>query len=77
MTKAINSTGHLFATRKTPDKGTRDRTSETIAADVLAFQLAGGTIEKLGTTCALKHIPAQQVVPPTPVRSRSRAKSAG
>jgi len=75
MTKALSTTTHLFG-RKTANKGTRELTSESISADLLAFQLAGGTIEKLGNTCTLKHIPATQAVPPDPVRSLGRAKSA-
>lgn len=68
MTKATNSTGHLFAGKRS-NKNARDRTSESIAADIAAFELAGGTIEALGNTCTLKHIPTAEAVPPGLVRS--------
>jgi hypothetical protein len=73
MTKALSSTAHLFG-RKPANKGTL--TSESISADLRAFQLAGGTIEKLGNTSTLKHIPATQPVQADPVRSLGRAKAA-
>lgn len=37
---------------------TRQLTSEHIAEHLAAFQAAGGTVEKLGTTQVLKRLPA-------------------
>ena len=75
MTKALGSTGHLFA-RKTPSKTSREPTSESIAADLQAFELAGGLIERLGNTSTLKHIPAVEAAHASPARSPGKAKSA-
>jgi len=75
VTKALGSTGHLFA-RKTPSKTSREPTSESIAADLQAFELAGGLIEKLGNTSTLKHIPTVEPVHPSPARAPGKAKSA-
>ena len=75
MTKALGTTGHLFA-RKTPAKTSREPTSESIAADLQAFELAGGLIEKLGNTSTLKHISPVEAVHAIPARSAGKAKSA-
>lgn len=55
-------TSHLFATRKSGDRGAR-MTSERIAADLAAFHKAGGRIEKLGTTRVLTRIGSDPVAP--------------
>lgn len=75
MSTVPNKTRHLPA-RKNPGGGARDTTSEKIAADLLAFQRAGGIIEKLGNTFTLKTISAEQAVSPVPVHALGKARSA-
>lgn len=54
---APGSTSHLYASRKSGQRGAQF-TSERIAADMAAFRKAGGKIEKLGDTRTLQRIGA-------------------
>ena len=59
-----SKTSHLFGGRRSNDRGAAV-TSERIAADLAAFQRAGGRIEKLGITRTLTRIDPV-AAPPTP-----------
>ncbi|UHQ19845.1 hypothetical protein LVB87_01380 [Lysobacter sp. KIS68-7] len=72
--KTPGNTGHLFA-RKPLAKANREPTHESIAADLTAFEEAGGVIEKLGNTCTLKHIAASEGTHPAPANPPRKAKS--
>lgn len=64
---APSSAGKAFGGRKSNDRGA-SVTSERIAADLAAFDKAGGRIEVLGNTLALKKIgvDATDVAPAPP-----------
>ena len=72
--KTPGNTGHLFA-RKPATKASREPTHESIAADLSAFEEAGGVIEKLGNTCTLKHIVTAEGTHPQPANPPRKAKS--
>ena len=70
-----SKTSHLFSARKAGDRA--PLTHETIAEDIKAFRKAGGRIEVLGTTRALRRIGNDADAPvisepatPTPARRR-------
>lgn len=72
---APSKTSHLFSARKAGDRA--PMTHETIAEDMKAFRKAGGRIEVLGTTRALRRIGNDADAPvmsepatPTPARRR-------
>jgi hypothetical protein len=71
-TKAPNNTGHLFA-RKQPNSK-QGLTRERLDADLVAFQEAGGVIEKLGTTCTLKTIGPMDPAHPLPVHTSGKSR---
>ncbi len=58
-----SKTSHLFATRKVAAKGPITR--ETIEADLAAFREAGGKIEVLGHTRALRRFGPDADATPT------------
>lgn len=60
-----SKTSHLFGSRKPGDRAA-GVTSESISADLDAFQDGGGRIEVLGTTRTLSRIgqPADEPAPP-------------
>jgi hypothetical protein len=65
VTKALGSTGHLFA-RKTPAKTFPRTHQREHRGGPQAFELAGGLIERLGNTSTLKHIPAVEAAHASP-----------
>ena len=63
-----SKTSHLFASR--PAGKNTAITHERIAADLEAFRKAGGEIEVLGVTRALKKIGEDDTPPPAPAKPR-------
>lgn len=63
-----SKTSHLFASR--PAGKNAAITHERIAADLEAFRKAGGEIEVLGVTRALKKIDGDAPPPPPPAKPR-------
>ena len=65
-----SNTTHLFAPRKPGERNAI--THERLAADLEAFHKAGGRIEVLGVTRALKKIDpaAETAPPPAPAKPR-------
>ena len=68
-------TGSLFSRKHNQASLNRTPDRESLAADLNAFEQAGGVIEKLGTTCMFKHLPATEGVHAAPARTPSKAKS--
>lgn len=68
-------TGHFLVRSNTPASINRGRDRELLATDLMAFQQAGGTIEKLGNTRVLKYAPSLEAARPAPVRVPSKAKT--
>ena len=73
--KAPKQTGNFFSRKSNPASINRAPDRESLVADLNAFEQAGGVIEKLGTTCVFKHLPATEGVHPSPARTPSKAKS--
>ena len=65
-----SKTSHLFATRKPTERNAM--THERIAADLEAFRKAGGRIEVLGITRALKKIDPEADATPQPAPAKPR-----
>jgi hypothetical protein len=72
--KTPNTTGHLFTRKQAVQSLNRGPARDTLAEDMLAFERAGGVIEKLGTTCMFKRIPTTESAHPSPARSPSKAR---
>ena len=71
MAKPPANTGHLFARKPAISK--HEITSERLDADILAFEAAGGVIERLGTTCTLQRL--GEAPPDVPMPARTPAKT--
>ena len=70
--KKSGSTGHLFARKGEAASLNRGPARDLLAADILAFEQAGGVVEKQGTTYKLKrNPPTGTIAPPTPSKARS------
>lgn len=72
---APTKTSHLFGAKKSDARSAI--THERLAADIEAFRKAGGKIEVLGVTQALRRIDpiggvAQSVPPPVPAPAKRR-----
>lgn len=68
-----SNTSHLFSSRKPAERNSI--THERLAADLEAFRKAGGKIEVLGVTRALKKIdgdPGDPPPPPPPMPAKAR-----
>lgn len=70
-----SKTSHLFGSRKPGDRAA-GVTSESISADLDAFQDGGGRIEVLGTTRTLSRIgqPEGEAPPPAPPAKPPRGR---
>lgn len=73
-TRTPNTTGHIFSRKQATQSINRTPARDNLAADMLAFERAVGVIEKLGTTCTLKHILTAQHTPSPPVRTPTKAR---
>lgn len=73
--KKQGSTDQLFARKGATVSLNRGPARDLLAADMLAFERAGGVVEKLGTTYTFKRIPPAETTHPTQVRMRSKARS--
>lgn len=67
--------GNLFSRKAAPASINRTPDRESLAADLDAFEQAGGRIEKLGTTFKLKYQSPTGTGNPTPARAARKAKS--
>jgi hypothetical protein len=65
-----SNTSHLFSARKPAERNSI--THERLAADLEAFRKAGGKIEVLGVTRALKKIDGEAGDPPHPAPAKPR-----
>ena len=74
MTKTPNTTGHLFPRKQATQSLNRGPARDTLAADMLAFERAGGTIEKLGTTCMFTRISTTEFAHPFPARTPGQTR---
>lgn len=72
--KTPNTTGHLFSRKQATQSLNRTPARDTLAADMLAFERAGGVIETLGTTCTFKHIQTAEPAHSSPVRTPTKAR---
>ena len=72
-TKTPNTTGHLFSRKQATQSLNRTPARDTLAADMLAFERAGGVVEKLGTTCTFKHIQTAEPAHSSPVRTPNQS----
>jgi hypothetical protein len=76
--KTPSKTDPHFAPRKKGAAATpyRGSASDILAADILAFERAGGVVEKLGTTYTFKHTSATEPAAPAQVRKPGKAPAA-
>ena len=73
--KTPNTTGYLFTRKQGAQSLNRGPARDNLAADMQAFEQAGGVIEKLGTTCMLKHIATTDSAHPSPARTPTKSRN--